>query len=104
MNGAARLALVLCVASALSGSVEAATTTYVGNCDNIPIFHTGSSGFETVGAFDSLQCCSSSLAKGFSYSVATSAGSTYMAKVVKSSSNINQMFGGHCEVFNGGYA
>ena len=103
MNGAARLALVLCVASALSGSVEAATTTYVGNCDNIAIFHTGSTD-QIVGAFDFLQCCSSSLAKGFSYSVATSAGSTYTAKVVKSSSNINQMFGGHCEVFNGGYA
>ena len=33
-NGAARLALVLCVASALSMTVEAGPT-YVGNCDDI---------------------------------------------------------------------
>ena len=38
-NGAARLALVLCVASALSMAVEAATTTYVGNCDDIASLH-----------------------------------------------------------------
>ena len=100
MNGAARLALVLCVASALSGPVEAGTTTYVGNCDDIA-YNTGSSS-QTVGAFDFLQCCSSSLAKGFSYRV-HGGSTTYTAKVVKSSSNSNQMFGGHCEVYNGGY-
>ena len=102
MNGAARLALVLCVASALSRAVEAATTTYVGNCDDIAS-HTGSSSV-TVQAFDFLQCCSSSLAKGFSYSVATYGAATYTAKVVKSSSNSGTMFGGHCEVYNGGAA
>ena len=37
MNGAARIAFVLCVASALSRAVEAATTTYVGNCDDISV-------------------------------------------------------------------
>ena len=101
-NGAARIAFVLCVASALSRAVEAATTTYVGNCDDIAS-HTGSSSV-TVQAFDFLQCCSSSLAKGFSYSVATNVGTTYTAKVVKSSSNSGTMFGGHCEVYNGGGA
>mmetsp|Transcript_7273 Transcript_7273/g.27336 ORF Transcript_7273/g.27336 Transcript_7273/m.27336 type:complete len:241 (+) Transcript_7273:143-865(+) len=100
MNSAARLALILCVVSALSGAVEAATTTFVGNCDDIAS-HTGSSS-QTVVAFGFLQCCSNSLAKGFSYSVATSAGATYTAKVVKSSSNSNTMFGGHCEVHSGG--
>jgi hypothetical protein len=101
-NGAARLAFVLCVASALSMAVEAETTTYVGYCDDIS-FLTGSSS-QTVQAFDFLQCCSSSLAKGFSYSVATNVGTTYTAKVVKSSSNSGTMFGGHCEVYNGGAA
>ena len=101
-NGAARIAFVLCVASALSMAVEAETTTYVGNCDDIAS-HTGSSSV-TVQAFDFLQCCSSSLAKGFSYSVATNVGTTYTAKVVKSSSNSGTMFGGHCEVYNGGAA
>ena len=101
-NGAARIAFVLCVASALSMAVEAATTTHVGNCDDIAS-HTGSSSV-TVQAFDFLQCCSSSLAKGFSYSVATNVGTTYTAKVVKSSSNSGTMFGGHCEVYNGGGA
>ena len=100
MNGAARIAFVLCVASALSMAVEAETTTYVGYCDDIS-FLTGSSS-QTVQAFDFLQCCSSSLAKGFSYSVATNVGTTYTAKVVKSSSNSGTMFGGHCEVYNGG--
>ena len=83
-NGAARLALVLCVASALSMAVEAETTTYVGNCDDIAS-HTGSSS-QTVQAFDFLQCCSSSLAKGYSYSLrATFPGTIYTANVVKSS-------------------
>jgi hypothetical protein len=105
MNGAARIAFVLCVASALSMTVEAATTTYVGNCDDIAS-HTGSAS-QTVQAFDFLQCCSSSLAKGYIYTVKanpTSAGTTYTAKVVKSSSNSGTMFGGHCEVYNGGGA
>ena len=74
----------------------------MGNCDDIASL-TGSSS-QTVQAFDFLQCCSSSLAKGFSYSVATNVGTTYTAKVVKSSSNSGTMFGGHCEVYNGGAA
>ena len=36
-NGSARLALVLCVASALSIAVDAATYSYVGNCDDISV-------------------------------------------------------------------
>ena len=107
MNGAARIAFVLCVASALSRAVEAATTTYVGNCDDIAS-HTGSSS-QTVQAFDFLQCCSSSLAKGFSYSLRAIPGTIYTAKVVKSSSDSGTMFNGQsglsgyrCEVYNGG--
>ena len=106
-NGAARLAFVLCVASALSMAVEAETTTYVGYCDDIS-FLTGSSS-QTVQAFDFLQCCSSSLAKGFSYSLRAIPGTIYTAKVVKSSSDSGTMFNGQsglsgyrCEVYNGG--
>ena len=111
-NGAARIAFVLCVASVLSMAVEAETTTYVGYCDDIA-FHTGSSS-QTVQASDFLQCCSSSLAKGFSYTVKavpTSAGTTYTAKVIKSSSNSGTMFGSgpgdkapYCAVSYGGFA
>jgi len=52
MNGAARLALVLCVASALSIAVDAATYSYVGNCDDIAS-HTGSSSQKTSSASSS---------------------------------------------------